>query len=103
MEIRIAKLQDLDQICEFYQQVCLDQKSDEYSPDWHWGIYPSKEGLKQQIKNAIVIIATDNDKVISVGVLTKGEDPNYQHLNWNHDNVTVLHLFAVQKVHVGKE
>lgn len=102
MDIRIAKSPDLDQICEFYQQVCLDQKSDEYSPDWHWGVYPSRAGLKQQIKNATVIIATDNDKVISAGVLTKGEDPNYQHIDWNHDDVTVLHMFAVAKTSRGK-
>ena len=30
------------------------------------GVYPSEEGLKQQINNATVIIATDNDKVIEL-------------------------------------
>ncbi len=41
-------------------------QTDDYSPDWHWGVYPSEEGLKQQINNATVIIATDNDKVIEL-------------------------------------
>lgn len=66
LQIRTATVQDLSQICAFYKQVCLDQKTDDYSPDWHWGVYPSEEGLKQQINNATVIIATDNDKVIEL-------------------------------------
>ena len=66
MQIRTATVQDLSQICAFYKQVCLDQKTDDYSLDWHWGVYPSEEGLKQQINNATVIIATDNDKVIEL-------------------------------------
>lgn len=102
MKIRVATVQELVKICVFYKQVCLDQKSDEYSPDWHWGIYPSEIDLKQKLENATVIIAIDNDKVISAGVLTKGEDPNYLHVNWDHDNAIVLHLFAVAKTSRGQ-
>ena len=50
----------------FTNKFGLIKKTDDYSPDWHWGVYPSEEGLKQQINNATVIIATDNDKVIEL-------------------------------------
>lgn len=50
----------------FTNKFVLIKKTDDYSPDWHWGVYPNEEGLKQQINNATVIIATDNDKVIEL-------------------------------------
>ena len=106
MKIRKASLADLTDLCDFYQQVCEDQKTDQYSPDWHWGIYPSKEILANFLKNAQIIIAIKDGKLVSAGVLTDGEDPNYAHVAWKHKlddrKITVLHLFAVSQKERGQ-
>lgn len=104
--IRKASLEDLEALCDFYQQVCEDQKTDQYSPDWHWGVYPSKEILENFLKKAQIIIAIEGSKVVSAGVLTDGEDPNYAHVAWKNKlddkKITVLHLFAVSQKERGQ-
>lgn len=97
MQIKIAQPADLNKIYAFYQQVCADQKTDEYSPDWHWGMYPSEAGLKNLIKVAKLVIAIENGQVISAGVLNQGTDPNYLEDEQSDVAIVVLHLFAVAK------
>lgn len=99
MQIRIATKKDLLAICTFYKQVCEDQKYDQYGADWHWGIYPSKAILENFLNTAKIIIGIEDNHVISAGVLTDGEDPNYKNVHWLEkvvdSKVTVLHLFSV--------
>ncbi|MCI1290513.1 MAG: GNAT family N-acetyltransferase [Lactobacillus sp.] len=106
MEIRPAKLSDLPAICAFYEQVCQQQANDEYGADWHWGIYPSKQGLQSALTDNFVIIGLINGQIVSAAVLTKGEDPAYSHVHWlthaANSAVTVLHLFAVDKASRGQ-
>lgn len=106
MEIRPATLSDLPAICDFYEQVCREQASDEYGADWHWGIYPSKQGLQAAITANFVIIGLIHQQIVSAGVLTKGEDPAYSQVKWltavPASQVTVLHLFAVGKASRGQ-
>ena len=106
MTIRIATTADLSALCDFYQQVCLQQQNDEYSPRWKWGDYPSKEYLSAKLDDAQVIINVINEKIAAAGVLSIGEDPNYRVVPWQHhfldSEVAILHLFAVGKAYRGQ-
>lgn len=85
----------------FYQEVCAQQQDDEYGADWHWGVYPSRELLADQIENGMVVEGLVNGQVVSVGVLTAGEDPDYRQVDWAvaapERQIAVLHLFAVSR------
>ncbi|HJA47259.1 MAG TPA: GNAT family N-acetyltransferase [Candidatus Limosilactobacillus excrementigallinarum] len=106
MTIRLATTADLSALCDFYQQVCLQQENDEYSPRWTWGDYPSKEYLSAKLNDAQVIINVINEQIAAAGVLSVGEDPNYRGVPWHHhfldSEVAILHLFAVGKAYRGQ-
>ncbi len=100
--IRTATEADLPALCVFYKQICDAQKDSPYSPDWHWGEYPSEQSLRESLTNATVVIAVTGEQggtILGAGILTHGEDPDYAGIVWDtpapDDKITVLHLFAV--------
>lgn len=106
MSIRLATVEDLSALCDFYQQICWQQQNDEYSPRWTWGDYPSKEYFSAKLTDAQIIINVINDQTAAAGVLSVGEDTSYQAVPWHHHfpngEVAVLHLFAVGKAYRGQ-
>lgn len=106
MTIQIATLEDWHDLCNFYETVCAQQANDEYTPVWHWGDYPSPDGLRESIEQKDVIMNLQDGQVAAAGVLSVGEDPTYQDVPWKHsfkDNeIAVLHLFAVDKSFRGR-
>lgn len=89
----------LDEICRFYQDICEHQDQDAYSPDWHWGVYPSREVLAEKLQQGKFLAGYQNGQIAAAGVLTVGEDPDYRGVPFVHvvpdDQIGVLHIFAV--------
>lgn len=105
MTIKIAQPAYFQAICDFYEKVCQQQQYDEYSPKWTWQDYPSEQGLNDAMQHHQIMINIKGEQVIAAGVLSKGEDSTYQDVPWQHkladDQITVLHLFAVDKDYRG--
>ena len=99
MEKRLAKLSDLENLKELYQVVIDHQKYDEYSPDWHMGIYPSDNDFISHIQNNEFYVGLQDGIIVSAGVLTHGDDPIYSKVKWlnpvDSKDVSVIHLFTV--------
>ncbi len=99
MEKRLAQLSDLDNLKNFYQEVIDHQKLDEFSPDWHMGIYPGDQDFLSHINNKEFYIGLEDNRIVSAGVLTDGDDPIYSKVKWinpvKSEDVTVIHLFTV--------
>ena len=106
MQKRTARRTDYEKLYDFYRRVTEQQASDTYGPDWHLGIYPSAQDLKDHIANKEFYIGLIDEEIAAAGVLTGGEDPIYAKANWpiRHDDeqITVLHLFAVDPKQRGK-
>ena len=98
MKIRKASLADLTNLCDFYQQVCEDQKTDQYSPDWHWGIYPSKEILANFLKNAQIIILDLKGKLKNL-IYTEEETVSMDMLD---DLILALEALGYNKKEIDK-
>ena len=64
MDIRIERAcpGDFDRVWRFYADVCVAQAADEYSPDWHLGVYPSRADLEGHIADGGLFIAVDAAK-----------------------------------------
>lgn len=101
LTFRFAGKNDLEKIIVFYQEVCAQQKNDQYSPDWHWNIYPTPQGLAKRVANHELFVGTLNKQIASAGFITLGEDYHQKDIVWqnsvNDNEIAVLHLFAVSK------
>lgn len=98
-QIRLATTADLPAVAQLYHEVCDHQAQDEYGADWTWGEYPSVDGLRDYIKNELVVTGWLNGQCVAAGVLTAGEDDDYRQVDWPlkaaDQEVVVLHLFTV--------
>lgn len=99
MEKRLATINDLDNLKNFYQEVIDHQEKDDYGADWHMGVYPSDQDFLSHINNKEFYIGLDNDNIAAATVLTNGDDPIYSKVVWHHpvdsEDVTIIHLFTV--------
>lgn len=97
--VKIATLEDLDEICRFYQEVCDGLKSAKYSPEWAWPIYPNRAILKEDIEEKQILLGYQGQTLATAGVISAGEDPDYQSAPWNYPapdkKIAVIHLYAV--------
>ncbi|MBO6040948.1 MAG: GNAT family N-acetyltransferase [Oscillospiraceae bacterium] len=98
--MRKATTKDTDAVLQFYETVCSALKEYEYSPCWHYGIYPSPEDLRSHIGAGELLVGTVGSDIAAACVLLFGEDPVYRDVSWPtdaaSDEVSELHLFAVR-------
>ncbi len=103
---RLATKEDLPQIIAFYKEACDHQQYDQYGPDWTWGVYPSKESLKQSLNDLFVCAFDEDGSLLGAGILSKGEDPDYPRDAWQilaaDEQIAILHLLAVGPNAQGK-
>lgn len=103
IEYRIAKLDDIDTLLNFYNDVIDFQQYEEYSPKWTKDIYPSFEDINNHIVNNRLYMGCINDILVCAGVLQLHDDPIYDGINFKiKNNVGVIHLLAVNKDYRGK-
>lgn len=83
VEIRLAKIEELDLIYEFYKEICAALENEKYNPLWQIDDYPSIEDLENHINNKDLYIAITDNKIIgSMAVV-------------NHNDYSSLHLLTV--------
>ena len=96
---RKATLDDFPALLRFYERVCSAQERDEYSPQWHYGVYPAPEDLISHINAGEVLLAESGTEIAAACVLVFGDDPIYRLVSWPTDSapeeICTLHLFAV--------
>lgn len=107
MELKVAKIEDLERICQFYQDVCEHQAFDEYGADWHWGIYPDCKCIQDHIEASEIYYLENQNDVCAVSVVVRKEDEMYQNAQWkyamNESSVAVFHLLAIHPKHRSKK
>lgn len=98
-QINQLTVTDLDELSQFYREVCAHQPLDDFSPDWHWGEYPSRDSLREALATHQCVVGRVGDRIAAAGILSVGEDPDYHDIPWPtqvaDDEIAVLHLFAV--------
>ena len=106
MKYGLCKIEELEELYDFYNVIIDHQKYDMYSPDWTKDVYPSKKDLEDHLKNDLVYVLKDEEKIIGAGIISLKEDPIYKNGNWSIDlkdeQIAVLHLFAVLPEYRGR-
>ncbi|MDO4465753.1 MAG: N-acetyltransferase [Bacillota bacterium] len=96
MRIRLAKMEDLEQILRVYSYA-QDFMIEHGNPN-QWGhIYPEKELLEKDIEEKQLYVM-ESDSIHGVFVFILGEDPTYQYIengNWlNNEEYGTIHRIA---------
>ena len=106
MKIRIADPEDLDKLYEFYKEVILHQKEDQYSANWTLDVYPAREDLEGHLENDRYCIMEEDGEIIGAACVCYHEDEIYKDVKWTvpckDDEVMVIHLLAVSPEYRGR-
>jgi len=94
--IRIARLEDLDQILEIVKETVIDlQNEGNYQWDEN---YPTKINFETDLKNADLYVYEKNNEVAGFICINKKEDSAYLPLTWRRaKDAVVIHRFAVKR------
>ncbi|MBR0462046.1 MAG: GNAT family N-acetyltransferase [Erysipelotrichaceae bacterium] len=106
MNFRIAKLDELEKLYDFYNEIIDHQKYDEYSPSWTKDVYPSKEDLKKHLEDDLFYVMEEEGRYVGAGSISLHEDVNYLNGSWSlklkEDEIAVLHLLVIHPDYRGK-
>lgn len=103
MEIRKARLSDLDKIIEIYKNVIITMEKNNIH---QWDeIYPSSSILKEDILNDEMYVGVIDNIIVSVVVLNSKFDEQYINGRWQHNNknFSIVHRLCVNPLYQNKK
>lgn len=92
VEIRLAKIEELDLIYGFYKEICTALENEKYTPLWQMDNYPSVEDLRNHINNNDLYVAITDNKIIGAMAVTNHKDYSSLHLLTVHPRYRKHHL-----------
>ena len=96
MEIRHAKLQDMDAMLALFANA-RKFMAEKGNPNQWWGGYPTRELLEADIQKEQLFVCVEEEHIYAAFVMAVGEDPTYQVIEgaWKNDLPYVtLHRIA---------
>ena len=98
MDIRKAKMGELERIMEIYDGARSYMRENGNAEQWAGG-YPSRTLIASDIENGFCHVCVDGDEIVGVFCYFFGDDPTYLHIyegEWINDRpYGVLHRIAV--------
>ncbi|MCH5349731.1 MAG: GNAT family N-acetyltransferase [Oscillospiraceae bacterium] len=106
LHIRIACMDDFDNVREFYYTVIDGLKDAEYSPDWKKDIYPTQEYLAESIRKGELYVGETDGKIVSCMVVNHEYNEGFGKINWSVDardgELYVVHILGVLSEYSGR-
>lgn len=95
-QFKIATIDDLNKLLDFYNLIIYQQQFDEYHPMWTKDIYPSKDDIKNHILNNKFYYLQENNEIVCALAFMLSEEEMYKKAKWTiKEDVAVIHLLAV--------
>lgn len=103
---RKATLQDLDGICQIYDDIHTEEEAGRATIGWVRSIYPTRQTAEDAIGAGDLFVQTDEDRIVAVGRINQVQVPEYADAAWAYsapdDEVMVLHTLVVSPRAKGK-
>jgi len=103
--VRHAKAADYDDVERFYSDLIESMRDSEFAPEWKMGVYPTKQLLKDAIKEQALFLAYLENDLVGAMVLNHDCEPEYENIKWLADakkhEVMVIHLLGVAPDYQG--
>ena len=103
MELRLAKIEDVEIIWRILQQAIAQRKKDG-SDQWQNG-YPNEQTVKEDIQNGNGYVLVSENKVIAYAAIIFGIEQTYIDIKgkWlSNDDCVVVHRVATEEGYKGK-
>ena len=103
MNIREAKLTDLDFIEEIYDDIHSSEENGCQTIGWMRGVYPTRKTAEESILRGDMFVLEDG-KVLGAGIINRNQVDAYFGASWEHDTdlVCVLHTLVISPDAVGR-
>jgi GNAT superfamily N-acetyltransferase len=106
MNIRKAKLADIDGIEKIYDRVHDDEEKGLCTIGWIRNVYPTRSSALSALNRNDLFVVEEDDKVVAAAVVNKTQVDVYKNVNWKHEakdsEVMVLHCLVSDPNESGK-
>lgn len=103
---RKATLQDLDGICQIYDDIHTEEEAGRATIGWVRSIYPTRQTAEDAIGAGDLFVQTDEGRIVAAGRINQVQVPEYADAAWAYsapdDEVMVLHTLVVSPRAKGK-
>lgn len=105
MKVRLACVDDLNEIMELYHLVSDMMEDSAYDIGWRKEVYPTKEIVLLDIEQQTLYVLEKNEKIIGAIVLNHEYEECYQNIYWQiyaeDEEVTIIHRFCIHPDYRG--
>lgn len=105
MNVRLACVDDLNEIMELYHLVSDMMEDSAYDIGWRKDVYPTKEIVLLDIEQQTLYVLEKNEKIIGAIVLNHEYEECYNKLSWqifaDDDEVLILHRLCIHPQYRG--
>lgn len=105
MKVRLACVDDLNEIMELYHLVSDMMEDSAYDIGWRKDVYPTKEIVFLDIEQQTLYVLEKNEKIIGAIVLNHEYEECYQNIYWQiyaeDEEVTIIHRFCIHPDYRG--
>ena len=105
MNVRLACVDDLNEIMELYHLVSDMMEDSAYDIGWRKDVYPTKEIVLLDIEQQTLYVLEKNEKIIGAIVLNHEYEECYQNIYWQiyaeDEEVTIIHRFCIHPDYRG--
>ncbi len=98
--VRPASMQDVDALCEMYQEVIAELEKRKNYPLWHWGIYPNEETVRDAIERGEMVILAIDGKLAGAAKVNE-ELEGEEYVLWKGTSPRSIHLFTIRPGFTG--
>lgn len=99
MEIRKARLTDIEDIAKIYEKIHHEEEMGITTIGWIRNVYPTRKTAQDALGRNDLFVLTEEDKVLASAVINQIQVDEYKYAKWKHpakDNeIMVLHCLAV--------
>lgn len=99
MEIRKARLDDIDQICQIYSRIHDEEEAGIAVIGWDRAIYPKRETALAALERDDFFVMLDEDRIVASAIINQIQVPEYADCKWDFDaedeEIMVLHTLTV--------
>lgn len=106
MDIRLAKLTDLEEVTELYGEICDSTKDSPYNVGWERGVYPTEDFLRYSIDNGHMYVLMDGQCIAGVMILNHEGQDSYADCAWSikgdKEKIMAVHNLGVRPSYQGR-
>lgn len=106
LKIRIAEIDEFNEVRAFYHSLIDALKDAEYKPAWEKGVYPADDYLKDALEKKELFVGTVDGNMAAAMVINHEYNESYDKVKWPmqaaKSEIMVIHALGVHSDFSGK-